>query len=225
MTGNGDNKPLRVVIADDHALVREGIRAVLLNLPRKVEIVGEAGDGRSVLALVDSLNPDVVVMDISMPELNGLEATERLLKEHPQVRVIILSMHQNEAYVWRALRAGACGYLLKKAATSELEAALQQLLRGEVYVSREISDRLLKKFPKDGFTQMRSPSEQLTARQREILQLIAEGRNTKEIADVLKVSVKTVEYHRMKLMERVNIHDIPTLVRYALKEGLVPLEY
>jgi DNA-binding NarL/FixJ family response regulator len=218
-------KPIRVILADDHALVRGGIRTVLENLPQEVEVVGEADDGRAVLALVESLHPDVVVMDISMPGLNGLEATERLLKKHPRTRVIILSMHQNEAYVWRAFRAGACGYLLKKAATSELEAALHQLLRGEVYVSREISDRLLKKFPKEGFTNLKSPAEQLTARQREILQLIAEGRNTKEIADIINVSTKTVEYHRTQLMNRVNIHSVPGLVRFALKEGLVPLEY
>src|ERR1051325_6106445 len=128
-----ETKPVRVILADDHALVRSGIRAMLENLPQKVEVVGEASDGISLHTIVETLRPDVGVMYISMRGLNGLEATERLLKEHPQTRVIILSMHQNEAYVWRAFRAGACGYLLKKAATSELEAALQQLLRGEVY--------------------------------------------------------------------------------------------
>lgn len=223
MTDNR-SKPVRVVLADDHALVRGGIRTMLEKLPQRVEVVGEASDGRAVLDLVKSLRPDVVVMDVGMPGLNGLEATERLLKEFPELRVIILSMHQNEEYVWRALRAGACGYLLKKAAMAELETALQRLLEGEVYVSREISNRMLKKFPKQGIGEMKSPVEQLTARQREILQLIAEGRNTKEIADVLNLSVKTVEYHRMKLMDRLNIHDIPGLVRFALQVGLIPLE-
>jgi DNA-binding NarL/FixJ family response regulator len=218
------NKPVRVILADDHALVRGGIRTMLENLPQSVEVVGEASDGREVLELVKSLHPDLVVMDIGMPGLNGLEATERLLKEFPDLRIIILSMHQNEEYVWRALRAGACGYLLKKAAIAELETAMQRLLEGEVYVSREISNRLLKKFPKHGINEMKSPVEQLTERQREILQLIAEGRNTKEIADILKLSAKTVEYHRMKLMDRVNIHDIPGLVRYALQVGLIPME-
>lgn len=219
-----DQKPVRVILADDHSLVRAGIRALLQNSPRKVEVVGEANDGREVLRLAKKLRPHLVIMDIGMPGLNGLEATSRLVREFPDLRVIILSMHHNEEYVWRALKAGACGYLLKKAAIAELETALQRLLRGEVYLSQEISNHMLKKFPKHGFSEMKNPVENLTERQREILQLIAEGRNTKEIAHLLQLSSKTVEYHRMKLMERINIHDIPGLVRYALKVGLIPLE-
>ena len=163
-------------------------------------------------------------MDISMPGLNGLEAAARIAKEFPDVRVIILSMHDNEEYYWRALKAGAAGYLLKKAATAELETALQRVVRGEVYLSREISKRLLKKLPLDGIADRKSPLEQLTGRQREMLQLIAEGQNTKGIAEILKVSPKTVEYHRMKLMDRLNVHDIPGLVRFALRVGLIPQE-
>ena len=216
-------KPIRLILADDHTLVRAGIRALVEKLPG-VEVVGEAGDGREVLNLVKLHRPDVVLMDITMPGLNGLEAATRIAKEFPEVRVIILSMHDNEEYYWRALKAGAAGYLLKKAATAELESALQQVSRGEIYLSREISTRLLKKFPVGGITDRKSPLEQLTGRQREILQLIAEGQNTKEIGEILKVSPKTVEYHRMKLMDCLNVHDVPGLVRFALRVGLLPQE-
>ena len=163
-------------------------------------------------------------MDISMPGLNGLEAAVRMAKEFPDVRVIILSMHQNEEYVWRALKAGAAGYLLKKAATAELATALQRVALGEFYLSQEISTQLPTSFPLDGIANRKSPFEQLTGRQREILQLIAEGQNTKGIAELLKVSPKTVEYHRIKLMDCLNVHDVPGLVRFALRVGLIPQE-
>jgi DNA-binding NarL/FixJ family response regulator len=220
---NNSFKPIRVILADDHTLVRAGIRALLEKLPR-VEVVGEASDGREVLNLVKMHRPDVVLMDIAMPGLNGLEAAARMAKEFPDVRVVILSMHHNEEYVWRALKAGAAGYLLKKAATAELETALQHVAHGEIYLSREISTRLPKNFLLDGVANRKSPLEQLTGRQREILQLIAEGQNTKGIAEILKVSPKTVEYHRMKLMGCLNVHDIPGLVRFALRVGLLPQE-
>ena len=220
---NNSVKPIRVILADDHTLVRAGIRALLEKLPG-VEVVGEAGDGREVLNLVKLHRPDVVLMDISMPGLNGLEAAVRMAKEFPDVRVLILSMHNNEEYAWQALKAGAAGYLLKKAATVELETALQQVVHGEVYLSREISARLVKKFPLQGIADRKTPLEELTGRQREILQLIAEGQNTKGIAELLKVSPKTVEYHRMKLMNCLDVHDIPGLVRFALRVGLIPEE-
>src|SRR5208282_1684002 len=216
-------KPIRVLLADDHTLVRAGIRALLEKLPG-VEVVGEAGDGREVLNLVKGQRPSVVLMDISMPDLNGLEAAARIVKEFPEVRVIILSMHNNEEYYWRALKAGAAGYLLKKAATTELETALQRVIHGEIYLSQEISWRLHKKLPLNGIVDRKSPLEQLTSRQREVLQLIAEGQNTKGIAEILKVSPKTVEYHRMKLMTTLNVYDIPGLVRFALRAGLLPQE-
>jgi DNA-binding NarL/FixJ family response regulator len=216
-------KPIRVILADDHTLVRAGIRALLEKLPG-VEVMGEASDGREVLNLVKLHRPDVVLMDIAMPGLNGLEAAARMAKEFPDVRVIILSMHHNEEYVWRALKAGAAGYLLKKAATAELTTALQRVAHGEIYLSQEISTRLPKSFPLNGIANRKSPLEQLTGRQREILQLIAEGQNTKGIAEILKVSPKTVEYHRMKLMGCLNVHDIPGLVRFALRVGLLPQE-
>jgi len=220
---NSAAKPIRLILADDHTLVRAGIRALLEKLPG-VEVVGEAGDGREVLKLVKLHRPDVVLMDISMPGLNGLEAATRMAGEFPEVRVIILSMHDNEEYVWRALKAGAAGYLLKKAATTELATALQRVALGEFYLSQEISTRLPKNFALDGIANRKSPLEQLTGRQREILQLIAEGQNTKGIAELLKVSPKTVEYHRMKLMDGLNVHDVPGLVRFALRVGLLPQE-
>lgn len=216
-------EPVRVLLADDHVLVRAGIRALLEKLPG-VAVVGEAGDGREALELVKSRAPDVVLMDISMPGLNGLEAAERLVREFPKVRVIILSMHHNEEYYWRALKAGASGYLLKKAASAELAAALERVVHGDIYLSHEISARLLKKFTVRGLADRKSPLDELTGRQREILQLIAEGQNTKQIGEILKVSPKTVEYHRLKLMGSLNVHDIPGLVRFALRMGLLPQE-
>ena len=220
---NKPMKPIRVILADDHTLVRAGIRALLEKLP-DVEVLAEASDGREVLNLVKLHRPDVVLMDISMPHLNGLEAAARMDKDFPDVRVLILSMHHNEEYVWRALKAGAAGYLLKKAATAELATALQRVALGEIYLSQEISTRLPKNFALDGIADRQSPLEQLTGRQREILQLIAEGQNTKGIAEILKVSPKTVEYHRMKLMHSLNVHDVPGLVRFALRVGLIPTE-
>ena len=187
-------------------------------------MVGEASDGREAIKLVESARPDVVFMDISMPGLNGLEATERIIKNFPKVRVIILSRHDNEEYYWRALRVGASGYLLKNAVITELKSALQRVAGGEIYLSREISARLRNKFPLDQMARARSPVEQLSERQREILQLIAEGKTTKEIALTLELSAKTVEYHRMQLMRRLNIFDIPGLVRFAVRTGLVSQE-
>jgi DNA-binding NarL/FixJ family response regulator len=214
-------KPVHVILADDHTLVRAGIRALLEKLP-DVKVVGEADDGREVLDLVKAQRPDVVLLDIAMPGLNGLEAAERMARDFPGVKIIILSMHHNEEYVLRALKAGAAGYLLKKAATAELATALQEVVRGEIYLSREI--KLHKNFPFSGITGRKSPLEQLTGRQREILQLIAEGQNTKGIGEILKVSPKTIEYHRLKLMACLNVHDIPGLVRFALRVGLIPEE-
>ena len=212
--------PVRVILADDHILVRAGIRALLEKLPG-VEVVGEAGDGREALNLIKAQQPNVVLMDIAMPLLNGLEATARIVKEFPRVRVVILSMHQNEEYFWKALKAGASGYLLKKAATVELQTAIERVVGGEIYLSREISTRLVKKYPLQGIADRKTPLEELTGRQREILQLIAEGQTTKAIALILNVSPKTVEYHRAKLMQSLNIYDIPGLVRFALQVGLI----
>ncbi len=220
---NNTPETLRVLLADDHTLVRAGIKALLEKVPGIV-VAGEASDGREVLDLARAQKADIVLMDIAMPGLNGLEATARLLKEMPEVRVIILSMHQNEEYYWQALKAGASGYLLKKSATAELEAALKQVAAGEIYLSRDVSARLSQKVSAQHLAQAKSPLERLTGRQREILQLIAEGQNTKAIAMVLEVSPKTVEYHRAQLMARLGIYDVPGLVRFALKVGLVAHE-
>jgi DNA-binding NarL/FixJ family response regulator len=216
-------KSIHVILADDHTLVRAGIRALLEKLPG-VKVTGEAGDGREVLNQVKAQPPDVVLMDISMPGLNGLEAAERMARDFPDVRIIILSMHNNEEYVLRSIKAGASGYLLKKAATAELETALHRVVDGEIYLSQEISLQLHRQFPLQEIADRKGPFEQLTGRQREILQLIAEGRNTKQIGETLKVSPKTIEYHRMKLMNCLNVHDIPGLVRFALRVGLIPEE-
>jgi DNA-binding NarL/FixJ family response regulator len=216
-------KIVRVLLADDHPIVRAGIRNELERQP-SVQVVGEANDGREALELVRTHRPDVVFMDISMPGLNGLEATARMTQEFPQVRVIILSRHENEEYYWQALRAGASGYLLKKAAVAELGAAVERVASGEIYLSREIASHLRRKLPLEQLAQAKSPLDQLTTRQREILQLIAEGQTTKAIALLLKVSPKTVEYHRARLMERLNIHDVPGLVRFALRSKLIGQE-
>lgn len=213
-------KPIRIILADDHPIVRAGIRSELEKMP-DVQVAAEASDGREALDLVQAHQPDIVFMDISMKGLNGLEATARITKEFPKTRVIILSMHSTEEYFWQAIKAGASGYLLKKAAVAELPAALKRVVGGEIYLAREISGRLVQKLPLQQIAHQKGPLEKLTERQREILQLIAEGQTTKAIALILKVSPKTVEYHRSKLMERLNIFDIPGLVRFALKSGLI----
>ncbi len=212
-------KPVRVVLADDHALVRAGIRALLQALP-DIEVVAETSDGRDALALMNTHHPDVVLMDIAMPGMNGLEAAARGAKEFPNVRVIVLSMHANEEYVLQALRAGAAGYLLKDAATAELDLAIRAVARGETYLSPAVSKHVITEYTRR-VAGSGGPLEQLTPRQREILQLIAEGRTTKEVAHILKVSVKTVETHRGQLMERLDINNVAGLVRYAIRVGLV----
>jgi DNA-binding NarL/FixJ family response regulator len=220
---NNSQQEIRVVLADDHPIVRAGIRAELEKLPN-LEVVGEAEDGRGAIDLVRKLQPVAVFMDISMRGLNGLEATSRITKEFADVKVIILSMHQNPEYFWQALKAGASGYLLKKAATTELGAAIRQVLSGEIYLTREISADLVKKLSLHHLAHQKTPLESLSERQREILQLIAEGQTTKAIALILKVSPKTVEYHRAKLMEHLKIFDVPGLVRFALQSGLISQE-
>jgi DNA-binding NarL/FixJ family response regulator len=216
-------KAIRVLLADDHTLVRAGVRALLEKLPG-VEVVGEASDGREVIDLIKTHQPEVVLMDISMPGLNGLQALARITRDFPKVRVIILSMHPNDEYVLQALKSGASGYLLKRAATAELPVAIKSVVGGEIYLSREINSQFLKKFPLQQIAHSHTPLEQLTSRQREILQLLAEGQTTKAIASILKVSDKTVEYHRAKLMAVLKIFDLPGLVRFAMRTGVVSQE-
>jgi len=211
--------PVRVLLADDHALVRAGIRALLEAL-EGVTVVAEAGNGIEVLELARKHRPDVVLLDISMPGLGGLEASAQLKQELPEVRVVMLSMHANEEYVLQALRAGAVGYMLKDSATAQLELALQAVMQGETYLSPPISKQMV-----EGYLQRvgaeQPAADNLTPRQRQVLQLIAGGHSTKEIAYRLELSVKTVETHRAQLMERLEIRDIAGLVKYAIRSGLV----
>jgi len=209
---------IRVVLADDHALVRAGMRSLLGGMAQ-VEVVGEAASGEEALVLAERERPDVVLMDIAMKGITGLEAAARIRDQHPGVRVIILSMHAGEEYVLQALRAGAIGYLLKDAATGELELALRSVMRGESWFSPAVSRQVV-----EGYVQRvggEPVADVLTARQREVLKLVAGGKSTKEIAFDLNLSVKTVETHRAQIMERLGIRDVAGLVRYALKTGLV----
>ena len=210
-----------VLLADDHTLVRAGLRALLEGLP-EVSRVLEASDGREAVAAVAEHHPAIVIMDIGMPGLNGLEAAAIVTRDHPATRTIMLSMHGTDAYVLQALRAGAAGYLLKDAAVAELPLALRAVLRGEIYISSAVSRVVVSGFLAGmAATESKGPVDALSARQREILQLIAEGRSTKEIAFSLKLSVKTVETHRRQVMERLQIFDVPGLVRFALRHGIV----
>lgn len=214
--------PIRIVLADDHALVRAGIRTLCETLDG-VTVVGEAADGNQALKLVKAHHPDVVLMDIAMKVLNGLEATAQLKREFPHVRVIILSMHAAEEYVQQALKAGAAGYVLKDAAVPELETAITTVMRGEFYLSPQISELVVQNYLRHSGA-ISNPLDMLTPRQREILQLIAEGHSTKDIGSRLGLSVKTVETHRAQIMERLDIHDIAGLVRFAVRVGLVSSE-
>jgi DNA-binding NarL/FixJ family response regulator len=210
---------IRVLIADDHALVRSGIRMVLETFAG-VQVVDEALDGRMALDLIATQHPDIALLDIAMPGLNGIEAATRIGSEHPGTRVIMLSMHGGEAYVTQSFRAGAKGYLLKDATPAELELALRTVARGETYLSPRVSGLLVDKFLR-GDDVTAGPLDALTSRQREVLQLIAEGRSTKQIAAQLDVSIKTVESHRSTLMDRLRINDLAGLVRFAVRVGLV----
>jgi DNA-binding NarL/FixJ family response regulator len=211
--------PITVLLADDHTLVRAGMCS-LLKAIAGVQVVAEASNGREAIALVEKHQPDVVLMDIAMSGLNGLEAAERIIKSHPRCKVIILSMHSTEEYVAKALHIGVSGFLVKDAATSELEVALQAVVRGETYLSPAASAHLIDQYKELSSGRGTAP-ETLTPRQREILQLIAEGKTTKEIAAILNVSPKTVDAHRTQLMDRLNIHDVASLVRYAIRVGLI----
>ncbi len=218
--------PTRVLLVDDHLLVRAGLRTLLEQMPG-IEVVGEASNGREALDLIKANPPDVVLMDITMAEMNGLVATAQITHDFPNIHILMLSMHATKEYVTQALQAGASGYLLKDAAPTELELAIRSVMRGEKYLSPAVSTHVIADYLQraTGTTNKsdaeRSSSTPLTLRQREILQLIAEGNTTKEIAAKLTLSVKTVETHRTQLMERLDIHDIAGLVRYAIRIGLV----
>ncbi|MCC7176349.1 MAG: response regulator transcription factor [Bryobacterales bacterium] len=209
-------KKIRVLLADDHVLVRRGF-LMILNTEPDMEVVGEAANGREAVELAIKLRPEVVVMDVAMPELNGIEATRRLSEQAPMTRILALSMHKDSAYVREILRAGARGYLLKDAFDRDLVAAVRAVASGEGYLSPAVSEAVLSDYRKH----VSAPLELLTGREREILQSLAEGKTNKEIASALNLSIYTVDSHRGHIMEKLNLHSIGELVRFALRNGLI----
>jgi DNA-binding NarL/FixJ family response regulator len=211
---------IRILLADDHAVLREGIRSLLEDQP-DMSVVGEAQDGREVVHLAGELKPDVVLMDIAMPLLNGLEATRQIKRDHPHVAVLVLTMHDNEEYVRQALSAGASGYVLKQAAASELVAAIRAVHRGEAVLSPAITRLVLEDYlHRDRIKPSPAPDD-LTPREREILQLVAEGYTSREIAEMLSLSVKTVQAHRTSLMQKLDLHDRGELIKYAIQKKII----
>jgi DNA-binding NarL/FixJ family response regulator len=214
--------PIRILLADDHALILGGIRALLKEIDG-VTIIAEVNNGRDAVALARAQQPNLVIMDISMKELNGIDATQAIVNEMPGTKVLVLSMHSAEEFVRRSIKAGASGYVAKDSMPLELRLAVEALMRGEMYLSSRVSHQVLAALA-DPRSEAESSLESLTLRQREVLQMIAEGKSTREIANALDVSVKTIETHRAALMERLGIHDIAGLVRYAARNHLVSLD-
>ena len=209
-------KRIRILLADDHAVVRQGFRMILAAQP-DMEIVGEAGNGREALELAGSLKPEIVVMDVAMPELNGIEATRRLAELAPHARVIALSMHKDSVYVREILRAGARGYLLKESGAGDLVTAIRAVAAGEGYLSPAVSNAVLDDYRRH----VTNPIDLLSSREREVLQMLAEGKTNKEIAAILNLSVYTVDAHRGRIMDKLNLHSINDLVRFAVRNGLI----
>jgi DNA-binding NarL/FixJ family response regulator len=208
---------IRVVLADDHAILREGLRS-LLSLQEDIDVIGEASDGQAAIELVSRLRPDVVVMDIAMPVMDGLEATRRLKQEHPETRVLILTQHDNREYVFSLLQAGASGYVLKRAGGAEVITAIRSVFKEGAFlppgIAREVMERYIQ-HPHEGTGRPR-----LTEREKEVLRLIAEGKSNKEIAESLCLSIKTVAAHRANIIEKLDIHSRAELVKYAIRQGL-----
>ena len=215
-------KPTTIVLADDHAIVRAGIRLMLEKIAG-VEVVAEAKDGREALGMVRKHQPDILVTDIAMPFLNGIEAAGRIAREFSHVRILILSMYATEEHVQQAMKAGIAGYLLKESAPAELEIAIRALSEGKTYLSPPVSQKIVRDY-RGQLNRKEDTVDLLTSRQREILQMLAEGHTAKEIAQTLNISYKTVENHRTEIMERLQIHDLPGLVRFAVRHGIVSLE-
>jgi len=209
-------KKIRILLADDHVMVRQGFKMILAAQP-DMEIVGEAANGREALELAEKLHPDVVVMDVAMPDLNGIEATRRLAASLPRTRVLALSMYKDSVYVREILRAGARGYLLKDAFDRDLLSAVRAVAGGDGYLSPAVSDAVLSDYRRH----VTDPLDLLSSREREILQMIAEGKTNKDIAAALKLSVYTVDAHRGRIMEKLNLHSVGELVRFALRHGLI----
>jgi DNA-binding NarL/FixJ family response regulator len=214
-------KSIRVLLADDHKLIRAGLRLVVDQQP-DLEVVGEADDGRQAVELAGSLKPEVVVMDIGMPNLNGIEAARQITQSHPEAGVVMLSMHSDEGYVLRALRAGARAYLLKDSATNDLVQAIRAVVEGKSFFSPAVSKVLLQDYMRK---LQRSGAEDsydlLSPREREVLQLVAEGKSNKEVASLLNVSVYTVETHRAKIMQKLKLKGVPELILYAVRKGII----
>ncbi|MEM7200907.1 MAG: response regulator transcription factor [Planctomycetota bacterium] len=218
---------IRILLADDHQIVREGLSS-LLTKEGHGEIVGEAADGRTAVKLARQLQPDLVVIDVAMPELNGIEATQQILRDHPATRVIVLSMHADATYVGRALKAGAAAYLLKDCAFEELAEALSRVHSGGIYLSPGITGVVVDDYVRklDGTSQPgESAAAKLTPKEREVLQLVAEGHSTKQIAQALHVSVKTIETHRQNIMNKLELRSIAELTKFAIREGLTSLDH
>jgi DNA-binding NarL/FixJ family response regulator len=213
---------VKIVLADDHRMMRDGLRALLEKAG--AEVVGEAGNGHEAIAEVRRLRPDVLVIDIAMPDLNGVDATRRLIREMPDVKVVGLSVNADRRYVMAMLEAGARGYLLKNAASDELLTALHAVTSGETYLSPAIAGSVVKQAIRGGAPSPDRVERPLSAREREVLQLLAEGKSSKEIASVLEIAVATVETHRRQIMEKLNLHTIAELTKYAIREGLTSAE-
>ena len=211
---------IRLVLADDHTILREGIRALLEDQP-DMAVVGEAEDGRQAVQLTHDLRPNVVLMDIAMPLLNGLEATRQIKRDHPEIHVLVLTMHENEEYIHEVLAAGASGYVLKQAAASELVAAIRAVHHGEAVLSPAITRVVIQDYLRSEAAQPVVASNELTSREREVLQLIAEGHTSKEIAEMLTLSVKTVQAHRTSLMQKLDLHDRGDLIKYAIQKKII----
>lgn len=207
---------IRILLADDHAMVRQGFR-LILNAQADMEIVGEAGNGREALEMAEKLHPDVIVMDVAMPELNGIEATRKITAVLPRTRILALSMHKDSVYVREILRAGARGYLLKDSIDSDLLTAVRAVAKGDGYLSPAVSDAVLSDYRKH----VTAPLDLLTSREREVLQMIAAGKTNKDIANELKLSVYTIDAHRGRIMEKLNLHSTGELVRFAVRNGLI----
>jgi DNA-binding NarL/FixJ family response regulator len=213
--------PTKIILADDHKIVRQGLRT-LLEQEQDLEVVAEAEDGRMAVRLARELSPQVVIMDVSMPDLNGIEATRQVLAECPGVKVIALSMHSDRRFVMNMLKAGASGYLLKDSAFDELASAIRMVLNNKVYLSTEIANIVIKDYLQGGGDE--SVFSVLTPREREVLQLMAEGKSSRQIADHLNISIKTVETHRMQIMHKLEIYSVAELTKYAIREGLSTLD-
>jgi two-component system, NarL family, response regulator NreC len=215
---------IRVLVADDHAIVREGLGTMLSNQPDMV-VVGLATNGREAIRMVDEYQPDVAIMDISMPELNGIDAMSQMLQRHPNIKVIVLSIHETKPYVYRALKAGARGYLLKETAGLEVVEAVRAVYGGERYLSQRISDLLTDiSFRSLDGSKEASPLERLSPREREILQLVAEGKTSQEIGERLSISSKSVDTYRSRLMRKIGVKDVAGLVKFAIQHGVISLE-